>query len=115
MNANEYAKVILEELGRTLPAISAKDAEKFAELVMGANSIFVAGAGRSGKPFRVYYTVQVGANPIMLRLFVNDTKRLPANYEQFIINSLRAELGLEGAVVRLQFRPRPRSKNADAN
>jgi len=70
----------------------------------------MAGAGRGGRPFKVYYATQVGTNPIVLRLFVNDTKRLPANYEQFIINSLRRELGLEGAAVRLQFVPRERNK-----
>ena len=102
-------------VSRILPAIEHVAAQCRATLPTGLLNRTItkacegmAGAGRGGQPFKVYYTTQVGSNPIMLRLFVNDTKRLPANYENFIINSLRAELGLEGAVVRLQFRPRPR-------
>jgi ribosome-associated GTPase EngA len=70
----------------------------------------MAGAGKGGQPFKIYYATQVGVNPIIIRLFVNDAKRLPGNYEQYIINSLRRELGLEGAVLRLQFRARPRKE-----
>ena len=43
-----FAKSVLEELERTLPAIDPKEAERFVELVLNANNIFVAGAGRSG-------------------------------------------------------------------
>ena len=48
LNINDCAKNILDELGRTLPAISQEEAERFASLVLGAGSVFVAGAGRSG-------------------------------------------------------------------
>ena len=109
-------------VSRILPAIEHVAAQCRAKLPTGLlNRTIVkacegmAGAGRGGQPFKVYYSTQVGVNPIVLRLFVNDTKRLPANYEQYIINSIRRELGLEGAVIRLQFRSRPRAeKNASA-
>ncbi len=65
-------------------------------------------AGKNGKPVKMYYSTQVGRNPIVVRIFVNDPKRLPGHYNNFIVNLLRREFGLEGAVVRLQFRARER-------
>ena len=44
----------------------------------------------------------------MIRIFVNDPRRLPGHYAQFLTNSLRREFGLEGAVIKLQFRSRTR-------
>ncbi len=61
-----------------------------------------------GRPLRMYYATQVGRSPIMIRIFVNDPRRLPGHYSQFLTNSLRQEFGLEGAVVKLQFRSRTR-------
>lgn len=61
-----------------------------------------------GRPLRMYYATQVGRNPIMIRIFVNDPRRLPGHYAQFLTNSLRREFGLEGAVIKLQFRSRTR-------
>ncbi len=65
-------------------------------------------AGNNGRPLKMYYSTQVGRNPIVVRIFVNDPKRLPGHYSNFIVNSLRREFGLEGAVIRLQFRARER-------
>jgi 6-phospho-3-hexuloisomerase len=48
MNTTEYSKEIVKELDRTLSAISAQDAEKLADAILGAKKILVAGAGRSG-------------------------------------------------------------------
>ncbi|NLB70305.1 MAG: ribosome biogenesis GTPase Der, partial [Lentisphaerae bacterium] len=70
------------------------------------NSISVPIKG--GRPLKMYYATQVGYNPIRVRIFVNDTRRLPGHYSQFLVNTLRKEFGLEGAVVRLQFRARTR-------
>lgn len=64
--------------------------------------------GRSGRPLKLYYAAQVGINPITIRLFINDPRRLPGHYSQYIVNSLRREFGLEGAAIRLQFRARER-------
>jgi GTP-binding protein len=64
---------------------------------------------KAGRPLRMYYATQVGVNPIVVRIFINDPKRLPGNYSQFLVNSLRREFGLEGVVVRLQFRERART------
>lgn len=48
MNTTEYAKVITEELTNTLSKVSAEDGEKLTDLILNANKILVAGAGRSG-------------------------------------------------------------------
>ena len=48
MNAKEYAGVILDELNRTLSAVSIADTQKLADAVLDADCVFVAGAGRSG-------------------------------------------------------------------
>jgi len=64
--------------------------------------------GHHSRPLKLYYATQVGHNPITIRLFINDPKRLPGHYSQFIVNSLRREFGLEGAAIRLQFRARER-------
>jgi len=48
MDTVEYSKEIVKELDRTLSQISAQDAEKLADALLGSKKILVAGAGRSG-------------------------------------------------------------------
>ena len=48
MTNKEYAEIVLKELTHTLTSIDSESAEKFVELVDGANEVFCAGAGRSG-------------------------------------------------------------------
>lgn len=71
-----------------------------------------AAPSRGGKPFKLQYAAQTGANPVRIRLFVNDPRRMPASFEQFLVNTLRKEFGLAGVGVLLQFRARER-KNPD--
>jgi GTP-binding protein len=68
---------------------------------------------KDGKRMRMYYCVQVGKNPIGIRVFVNDPKRVPASYKSYLINSLREKFGLEGVIVYIQFRARSGGKTAD--
>lgn len=63
---------------------------------------------KNGHVLRMYYATQVGKNPIVVRIFVNEPKTLPDSYRQFLINTLRREFGLEGVGVNLQFRARER-------
>ena len=70
----------------------------------------VGSGGRSGgKPLRMYYATQTGTNPVRVRIFVNDPKRLPASLEQFLAGALRREFDLAGVGVVLQFRARTRA------
>lgn len=68
--------------------------------------------GRGGKAVKMYYATQTGTNPIRIRVFLNELKRMPASFEAFLVNSLRNTFGLDGAGIFLQFRERERT-NAD--
>jgi 6-phospho-3-hexuloisomerase len=54
MDITEYAQEVIRELDRALKAISPQEAERLADLVLAANRIFVAGAGRSGLAMRAF-------------------------------------------------------------
>ena len=79
------------------------------EAVSGAGG---AAPSRGGKPFKLHYAVQTGENPIRIRLFVNDPRRMPASFEQRLVNALRRAFDLAGVGVLLQFRARER-RNPD--
>ena len=64
---------------------------------------------RSDRPFRMYYATQTGTCPIRVRVFVNDVRRMPSSFEQFLVNSLRRAFDLAGVGVLLQFRARERT------
>lgn len=48
MNNLNYADIVLEELTHTLKSINTENAEQFVKLIMNADEVFCAGAGRSG-------------------------------------------------------------------
>ena len=52
MNNREYAEIVCRELQAALSAIDTEATEKFADLLLGADEIFCAGAGRSGFQIR---------------------------------------------------------------
>ena len=52
MNNREYAEIVCKELQAALSAIDTEATEKFAALLIGADEIFCAGAGRSGVQIR---------------------------------------------------------------
>ena len=64
---------------------------------------------RADRPFRMYYATQTGTCPIRVRVFVNDVRRMPSSFEQFLVNSLRRAFDLAGVGVLLQFRARERT------
>ncbi|MDD2600067.1 MAG: ribosome biogenesis GTPase Der [Kiritimatiellae bacterium] len=68
----------------------------------------VSAPRRGGKGLKVYYAVQVGKAPIRIRLFVNNKKLMPKQYQDFLIRSLRERFGLEGAPVILLLKERDR-------
>ncbi len=57
---------------------------------------------------KIYYATQVTANPIRIKLFVNNPMRAPDSYRAYLINQLRKAFGLEGAPIDLIFSNRPR-------
>ena len=50
----KYELTVIKELEHTLSGISEGDTEKLAKLIQGANSVFVAGCGRSGLMVRAF-------------------------------------------------------------
>ena len=64
------------------------------------------------KPFKLHYAVQTGYAPVRVRLFVNDPRRMPGSFKQFLTNRLRESFDLAGVAVELQFRARER-RNPD--
>jgi len=62
----------------------------------------------SNKRFKIYYATQLGIKPIRIGLFVNDPKRLPATYREYLVNAMRKAFGLLGAP--LIFIPKERSR-----
>lgn len=59
-----------------------------------------------GKPLKIFYTTQVGCEPVRIRLFVNDPKKVRPEYRKYLIKTLRNKFGLEGAPVVLLFSSR---------
>ena len=68
--------------------------------------------GEGAKPLRMHYAVQTGFAPMRIRVFVNDPRRMPASFEQFLANRLRDAFDLAGVGIEFQFRARER-KNPD--
>lgn len=60
----------------------------------------------NGRRLKIYYSTQVGSDPVRIRLFVNNHKLIVPAYRSYLIKRLRAKFGLEGAPVVLQFRTR---------
>jgi len=61
-----------------------------------------------GKALKLFYATQVGVEPPRVRIFVNHPRRVSPAYEQYLVGSLRAAFGLEGAPLVLEFRARRR-------
>ena len=64
--------------------------------------------GRDGRKLRFFYATQTGANPMILRLFVNDARLATKPFQDFLVRTLRESFDLEGAALILQFRSRLR-------
>ena len=67
---------------------------------------------RNGKRLKVYYGLQVGTDPLTVRLFVNDPKLVTPAYQSYIEKAIRSRFGLEGAPLRLFLKARSRKDGA---
>ncbi|HMP77064.1 MAG TPA: ribosome biogenesis GTPase Der [Kiritimatiellia bacterium] len=57
-----------------------------------------------GKRLKFYYATQVGERPVRFRFFVNKPELSTPAYQTYLLNSLRAALGLEGAPIVVDYR-----------
>jgi GTPase len=73
----------------------------------------VVAPAKAGKRLRVYYAVQVGTSPILIRMFVNDPKLATKQYTDFMTRALRERFGLEGAPIVILYRARSRPEDEE--
>lgn len=66
-----------------------------------------------GKRLKVYYGLQVGNDPLTIRLFVNDPKLVTDAYRSYMEKAIRARFGLEGAPIRMFLKARSRKGGAE--
>ena len=67
---------------------------------------------KNGKRLKVYYGLQVGTDPLTVRLFVNDPKLVTPAYLTYLEKAMRARFGLEGAPLRIFLKARSRKDGA---
>ena len=67
---------------------------------------------RNGRRLKVYYGLQVGTDPLTVRLFVNDPKLVTPAYQSYVEKAIRSRFGLEGAPLRLFLKARSRKDGA---
>lgn len=65
-----------------------------------------------GKRLKVYYGLQVGNDPLTIRLFVNDPKLVTDAYRSYMEKAIRVRFGLEGAPIRMFLKARSRKDGA---
>jgi len=65
-----------------------------------------------GRRLKIYYGLQVGTDPLTIRLFVNDPKLVTDAYKSYLEKALRARFGLEGAPIRMFLKARSRKDGA---
>ncbi|MEX2381511.1 MAG: ribosome biogenesis GTPase Der [Opitutales bacterium] len=53
--------------------------------------------------FRIYYAVQTGNNPIKIRLFCNDPKKLDDPYKRYLEAGVSKEFSLEGCPIKFEM------------
>jgi GTP-binding protein len=65
-----------------------------------------AAMAHNKKQGRIYYAVQVSAEPPQIALFCNNPKLFNANYKTYLENKLRQDLGWFGTPIQLEWRKR---------
>ncbi len=67
---------------------------------------------KRGRRLRLYYAAQVGDAPPRIAIQVNDRTLISRDWSYYLENFLRAELGLEGVPLVIDFVPRRRAREA---
>ena len=105
---------------RTVDAIDAVASSVQAKLPTGVLNRTIETATKKtlspmikGKRLKIYYGLQVGNDPLTIRLFVNDPKLVTDAYKSYLEKALRARFGLEGAPIRMFLKARSRKDGAE--
>lgn len=56
-----------------------------------------------GRRMKLFYSTQVGDNPVRIRSFVNNPDLIRPSYRQYLVRSLREKFGLDGAPVLIEL------------
>lgn len=67
---------------------------------------------KNGRRLKVYYGLQVGTDPLTVRLFVNDPALVTPAYRSYLEKAVRARFGLEGAPLKFVLKARARKSGA---
>ncbi len=104
---------------RTVDAIDAVASSVQARLPTGVLNRTIETAAKktlapmvNGRRLKVYYALQVGNDPLTIRLFVNDPKLVTDAYRSYLEKAIRARFGLEGAPIRMFLKARSRKDGA---
>ena len=105
---------------RTVDAIDAVASSVQAKLPTGVLNRTIETATKKtlspmikGKRLKIYYGLQVGTDPLTIRLFVNDPKLVTDAYRSYLEKAIRARFGLEGAPLRIFLKARSRKDGAE--
>lgn len=104
---------------RTVDAIDAVSSSVQAKLPTGILNRTIATAAKKtlcpmvqGRRLKIYYCLQVGTDPLTIRLFVNDPSLVTDAYRSYLEKAVRARFGLEGAPLRMFLKARSRKDGA---
>ena len=64
----------------------------------------------NGAFFKVYYATMVHNKPPIFKIFVNNPKLCPANYESYLRNYLRKSFNLHGLPIRIKLTAREKKE-----
>ena len=104
-------------LNRVFPLINQIYAQSSAKLGTGElNRVFKEIVTQHSPPryrhrsVRFYYLTQVGTLPLTFMIFTNYPQGIPESYRRYLINQLRARLGLPYAPIKILFKGRDRRR-----
>lgn len=68
----------------------------------------------NGKRLRIFYTTQVGVNPPVFALYVNDSTLMHFSYERYLENTIRAAYDFSGTPIKIVMREKKKDEEIDA-
>lgn len=68
----------------------------------------------NGKRLRIFYTTQVGVNPPVFALYVNDSTLMHFSYERYLENTIRATYDFSGTPIKIVMREKKKDEEIDA-
>lgn len=99
------AKAVYQQRLKRLPD------DKVDALIQEAFTHHAPQSEKNRKRLRIYKASQVGVNPPVFEMVVNDGKLVHFTYRRYLENRIRQAFGFEGTALRLQFKNRPQKRH----